>query len=40
MRRSVLTGYVQQALDVVPGLPFKMKASARLLEIKILLLNA
>ncbi len=33
-----LTGYVQQALDVVSGLPFTMKASARLLEIKILLL--
>jgi uncharacterized membrane protein len=33
-----LTGYVQQALDVVSGLPFTMKASARLLEVKILLL--
>jgi len=33
-----LTGYVQQALDVVSGLPFTAKASARLLEIKILLL--
>lgn len=33
-----LTGYVQQALDVVSGLPFTMKASARLLEMKILLL--
>ena len=33
-----LTGYVQQALDVVSGLPFTMKASARLIEIKILLL--
>ena len=33
-----LTGYVQQALDVVSGLPFTSKASARLLEIKILLL--
>src|SRR5687767_8491734 len=33
-----LTGYVQQALDVVSGLPFTMKASARLLEIKIMLL--
>ena len=33
-----LTGYVQQALDVVSGLPFTMKGSARLLEIKILLL--
>ena len=33
-----LTGYVQQALDVVSGLPFTMKSSARLLEIKILLL--
>src|SRR5688572_7063436 len=30
-----LTGYVQQTLDVVSGLPFTMKASARLLEIKI-----
>lgn len=33
-----LTGYVQQALDVVSGLPFTVKGSARLLEIKILLL--
>jgi uncharacterized membrane protein len=33
-----LTGYVQQALDVVSGLPFTMKASARLLEVKIMLL--
>src|SRR5215212_6216700 len=33
-----LTGYVQQALDVVSGLPFTMRASARLLEVKILLL--
>jgi uncharacterized membrane protein len=33
-----LTGYVQQALDVVSGLPFTMHASARLLEMKILLL--
>ena len=33
-----LTGYVQQTLDVVSGLPFTMKASARLLEVKILLL--
>lgn len=33
-----LTGYVQQALDVVSGLPFTMQSSARLLEIKILLL--
>jgi uncharacterized membrane protein len=33
-----LTGYVQQALDVVSGLPFTMKGSARLLEIKIGLL--
>jgi uncharacterized membrane protein len=35
-----LTGYIQQALDVVSGLPFAVKASARLLEIKILLLVA
>jgi uncharacterized membrane protein len=35
-----LTGYVQQTLDVVSGLPFTMKASARLLEIKIALLVA
>jgi len=33
-----LTGYVQQTLDVVSGLPFTMKASARLLEVKIMLL--
>ncbi|MGZ8265464.1 MAG: DUF599 domain-containing protein [Burkholderiales bacterium] len=33
-----LTGYVQQALDVVSGLPFTVKGSARLLEIKIGLL--
>lgn len=33
-----LTGYVQQALDVVSGLPFTMKASARLLELKIMVL--
>lgn len=33
-----LTGYVQQTLDVVSGLPFTMKASARLIEIKIMLL--
>jgi len=33
-----LMGYVQQALDVVAELPFAVKASHRLLEIKILLL--
>jgi uncharacterized membrane protein len=33
-----LTGYVQQALDVVSGLPFTVKGSARMLEIKIGLL--
>ena len=33
-----LTGYVQQALDVVSGLPFTVKGTARLLELKILLL--
>ena len=33
-----LTGYIQQALDVVSGLPFTVKGSARLLEIKILLM--
>ena len=33
-----LLGYVQQTLDVVSGLPFTMKASARLLELKIMLL--
>jgi uncharacterized membrane protein len=31
-------GYVQQASDLVSGLPFTVKASARLLEIKMLLL--
>ncbi len=31
-------GYVPQAQDVVSGLPFTVKASARLLEIKLLLL--
>ncbi len=31
-------GYVQQAQDLVQGLPFTVKASARLLEIKMLLL--
>jgi uncharacterized membrane protein len=35
-----LTGYVQQTLDVVSGLPFTVKGSARLLEIKIALLVA
>ena len=35
-----LTGYVQQALDVVSGLPFTVKGSARLLEVKIMLLVA
>jgi len=35
-----LMGYVQQALDVVSGLPFTMKGSERLLEIKVLLLVA
>ena len=35
-----LTGYVQQTLEVVSGLPFTTKSSARLLEIKILLLVA
>jgi uncharacterized membrane protein len=35
-----LTGYIQQALDVVSGLPFTVKASARVLEIKILVLVA
>jgi uncharacterized membrane protein len=35
-----LTGYVQQALDVVSGLPFTVRGSARLLEIKIGLLVA
>lgn len=33
-----LLGYVQQALDVVSGLPFTVKASTRLLEIKVVLL--
>ena len=33
-----LLGYVQQALDVVSGLPFTIKASQRLLEIKVMLL--
>ena len=33
-----LTGYVQQALDVVSGLPFTVKGTPRLLEMKILLL--
>lgn len=33
-----LLGYVQQALDVVSGLPFTIKASQRLLEIKIVLM--
>jgi uncharacterized membrane protein len=33
-----LTGYIQQALDVVAGLPFTVRGSARLLEIKIGLL--
>ena len=33
-----LTGYVQQTLDVVSGLPFTVKGSERLLEIKIALL--
>ena len=33
-----LTGYVQQALEVVSGLPFTVKGSARLLEVKIMLL--
>lgn len=31
-------GYVQQAQDMVSGLPFTVKASARLLEIKMLLM--
>ena len=31
-------GYVQQAQDLVSGLPFTVKASARLLEIKMLLM--
>lgn len=33
-----LLGYVQQALDVVSGLPFTVKASQRVLEIKVILL--
>jgi len=33
-----LLGYVQQAMDVVSGLPFTVKASTRLLEIKIMLM--
>jgi uncharacterized membrane protein len=33
-----LTGYVQQTLEVVSGLPFTVQGSARLLEIKIALL--
>lgn len=33
-----LTGYVQQTLDVVSGLPFTVQGSARLVEIKIALL--
>lgn len=33
-----LTGYVQQALDVVSGLPFTVKGTTRLLEVKTLLL--
>jgi uncharacterized membrane protein len=33
-----LLGYVQQAMDVVSGLPFTVKASTRLLEIKVVLL--
>jgi uncharacterized membrane protein len=33
-----LTGYIQQTIDVVSGLPFTARASARLVEIKILLL--
>ncbi len=33
-----LTGYVQQALDLVSGLPFTVKGTARLLEMKIVLL--
>ncbi len=33
-----LLGYVQQALDVVSGLPFTVKASQRLLEMKIVLM--
>jgi uncharacterized membrane protein len=33
-----LTGYIQQTLDVVSGLPFTVKGSARLVEMKIVLL--
>ena len=33
-----LTGYVQQTMEVVSGLPLTVRASARLIEIKILLL--
>lgn len=33
-----LLGYVQQAMDVVSGLPFTIKSSQRLLEIKIVLM--
>jgi uncharacterized membrane protein len=33
-----LTGYIQQAMDVVSGLPFTVKHSARLVEVKIMLL--
>ncbi|MGA0024138.1 MAG: DUF599 domain-containing protein [Burkholderiales bacterium] len=33
-----LLGYVQQAMDVVSGLPFTVKASQRLLEIKMILM--
>jgi uncharacterized membrane protein len=33
-----LTGYVQQTMDVVSGLPFTYRASARLIEIKIMVL--
>ena len=33
-----LTGYIQQTIDVVSGLPFTAKSSARLVEMKIVLL--
>jgi uncharacterized membrane protein len=33
-----LTGYIQQTLEVVSGLPFTVKGSARLVEMKIVLL--
>ena len=33
-----LTGYVQQTMEVVQGLPFTYRASARLVEIKIMVL--